>query len=356
MRKLLNCIALIILVMSVSLPVVSAEVKNLDLESAINIAKEQNLELKLATLNLEKAKLEYQKKKANNLLNQSRYSELQAEYNLNVAENTYQNTINTVINNTIQQYTKLWLYNLDLEVKEKKVEVEKFLLEEAKAQYEIGDIGSVDLLEQENTYKDAEFALETARDDYQQNLREFKTTLGLTETEPVLADLKHPEVWQITEKEAINAALENSIELQLKGEELELARIDLERTKVSSAELDKELKKIALELSQVDKEKTKEDIINSVQEAYYQFKQAVKNMGLKKERLTEAQEKYRLVQKQYEIGLLTITDVLQYEINMLQAEYEYKNAIASYYLEEQSLRQTIGLQSEVFANEISEDE
>lgn len=354
MRKLLNCIALIILVMSVSLPVVSAEVKNLDLESAINIAKEQNQELKLATLNLEKAKLEYQESKANNLLEQSRYNELEAEINLRSAQNTYQDTNYQVVNNTIEQYTSLWLSGLDLKIKDKKVELEKRLLEEAKAQYQIGDIGSVDLLEQENAYKDAQFNLETARDDYLQSIREFKTTLGLGEEELVLSDLEYTGSWQITEDEAVNIALEKSVNLQLKNDELKLTKIDLERAEVFSAELDKKIKQIAVEIARVEKESTREEVINTTREAYYQFKQAVKNLELKKERLTEAEEKYNLRKEQYEAGLITSTEVLEYEVNMMETKYDYLSAIADCYLKEQALRQKMNQEFGVLVNDSTE--
>lgn len=353
----LSMIVLLVIVISFSFTVLGAaktDIEELNLKTAVSMALKQNLDLKKASLNLEKSKLEYQKNKANNLLKQSRYNELQAEYQLKSAESNYRNTTYNVVNSTIRQYTDIWLARLDLKIQKKKVELQKQLLAEAKAQYEIGDIGTIDLLEQENSYKDAEFNLETAGDDYQQSMRKFKSNLGLGDSELVLNNIGQPEIWKINEKEALKMALENSIDLKLRTEDLELARLDLERTKVSSPELDIKIKKIALEISLVDKENTLEDIVNSTRETYFQYKQGIKNLELQKERLNEAREKYQLKKEQYEAGLITKTDVLQYETNMIQSESQYKSAISSYYLNEQSLRQAMNLETGVHMNDIVE--
>lgn len=346
-------IGLVLPIMLTVIPmtVIGAEARKLDLKAAVNMGLEQNLDLKIEELNLEKAELEYRKKKANNLLSQSRYSELEAKYTLAAAQNTYQNVHDNLVKNIIQQYTNIWLSELDLEIKDRKVKLEKLLLEAAKAHYEIGDIGSIDLLEQENAYKDAQFNLEIARDDYQRSVKEFKTLLGLNEIKPVLAGLEPPRVWAVTEEQAIHTALENSIELKLKNEEVELAELDLERAKISAPELDRRIKEVALEIARTEKESIQEEIINSTQQVYYQLKQAVKKMNLKKESLTEAKEKYNLRKEQYKAGLIAETEVLQYEVNMMETEYQYKSAIADYYLQEQSLRQAMNLELGVFMND-----
>jgi len=327
-----------------------ADVRSLDLQLAVELAVKQNLNLRIEELNLEKSKLNYEKQKASNLLNQSRYSELQAEYNLAVANNNYNNVYDNLVKNTVSQYTNLLLKKLDLEIKEKNLALEKRKLAEARAKYNIGDIGSVELLEQENTYKDAQFNLETARDDYQQSIKEFKTLIGCKASELEIIDLESPQVWEIEEKKALNTALKNSIELELKNKKLELARIDKKRSEVSAPKLDKQIKEISYKVALLQKENSREEIVNSTQETYYKFKQVVKNMKLKKERLAEAQEKYKLRKKQYDAGLITKIDVLQYEVNMMETKYQYHSAISNYYLQEHSLKQTMKLETGVFSN------
>jgi len=352
--NLIKVIFLSVMLLSLSCSV-SAEAINLDLRSAVNRALENNLDFQIASIELDKSRLEYQKKKANFLLQQSLYSDLEAEISLSSAENTYQNTNNQIIKSTIGQYSGLWLSDLDLEIKNKSVELEKIRLQEAQAQYEIGDIGSINLLEQENAYKDAQFSLETASDDYQQDIKEFIIDLNLGDTEFILSELGYTESWQINENEAINTALENSVTLVLKKKQVELAEIDLERAEVSAAELDKKIKEKLAETTRLQEKKSREEIVYNVQQTYYQFKQAVKRIDLTRERLTGAEEKYRLREEQFKAGLITRFEVLEYEINMLQTRYNYLSAIADYYLKEQTLRENMGLKSGVLLDGTTEN-
>lgn len=339
------------MLLGISWIVAAEEVIKIDLNSAVDMALKSDLDYKIATINYEKSKLEYEKKKANYLLQQSRYNELEMKMSLKSAENTYQNTRDQLVNDIISQYSNLWLASLDLSIKEKNLKLEDLRLKEAKAQYEIGDIGSIDLLEQENSHKDAQISLENTRDDYQQDKKEFITILRLDNKELQLSDLEYSDSWQVTEEEAVKTALKNSINLSLRADQLELAEIDLERARVSAAELDIKIKEKSVEAARLEKEKAREELNNSTQSAYYQFKQAVKKTGLNKERLISAEERYKVIKEQYKIGLITSIEVLEYEINMHQAKYNYLSSIADYYLKEHALRQAMGLKSGVLADE-----
>ena len=356
MKKVkLSLMILLLLLISCNLTVKGLETSELNLESAVKIVLKKNIDLKKSSLNLEKAKLEYQQNIASNLLQKSNYSKTQAEYQLRLARSNYRKTKYKVVINTIEQYTNLWLSKLDLQIKKKQVKLQEQLLSEAKSQYEIGDIGSIDLLERENAYKDAEFNLENARYDYQHNITIFKTNLGLDE-DPLIKSLKEPNIWLLTEKEVLTTALDNSVNLQLKKEEIELARMNLDRARVSSPELDKKIKEISLKIFQVEEEKIKKEIITSTKTVYYQFKQVIKNLDLKKQRLKEDQKKYQLYQQQYEKGLIKKTDILQYEINKLESKMQYKSAISNYYLNKQSLKQTMNFEAGVDISDDTEKE
>lgn len=354
-KKILRVSLLMFLLISISWSVFAAEVINIDLKTAINTVLERDLDFKIATITYDKARLDYEKKKANYLLQQSRYNELEMESSLDSAENTYLNSKFQIVNNIISEYSNLWLSNLDLEIKNKNMNLETRRLEEAKAQYEIGDIGSIDLLDQENSYKDVRYSLENARDDYQYSITEFKTDLQLGDAEVELSGLKYTKDWQITENEAIDIAMENSVEIRQKGDQLELARIDLERAEVSAAELDKKIKAKNVQIAELELEKEKKKVESSTQEAHYQFRQSIKKIDLNTERLTGAEEKFKLRKEQYQVGLVTSIEVLEYEINMLQARYNYLSVLADYYQKEQALRQQMGLEAGVFSNEIAGD-
>jgi len=354
MKKISLFFVIVFVITSLSTVAIAEESMEMNLQTAVNMAIECNLDLKIEDLNLEKANIDYQKNKANNLLTQSKYNELQADYQLATAQNTYQEVYDNLVKSIIQQYTNIKISEQDLLIKEKDVELERLLSEKSKAQHEIGDISSIDLLEQENSYRDAVFNYETASDDYQQMLKEFKSALGLNNTKLDLEYFDKITIWEITEKETLEKALETSIELQLKEKEVELASIDLKRANVSASKLDKNNKELALEKVKLEKMNSEEEIRNETQEIYYNFKQAIKKMKLKKERLIESKEKYNIRQKQYEAGLITSSDVLQYELNMMQAKYQYMAAIADYYLQEHSLKERLNLKTGVFVNDSNE--
>ena len=179
MKKITNYILLTLLLIVFSTTFVGAETINISLESALDLALENNLNLKEAKISLEKSKLEYQKSIANNLTTQSDYNELRAKYTLKNAENTYDSTRDSLIKNVVQQYNNLILTKYNLKILEKREKLENKLLEESQAKYEIGDIGNVSLLEQKNNYQDARYNYKSSQDNYEQSLREFKTKIGV---------------------------------------------------------------------------------------------------------------------------------------------------------------------------------
>jgi len=85
----------------------AAEPEEINLSQAINLTLENNLNLKIANLDLENAQIDYQKTKANNLLTESRYIELQGDLGLLQAKDNYNQTRNEVIIDVVQKYLQL---------------------------------------------------------------------------------------------------------------------------------------------------------------------------------------------------------------------------------------------------------
>jgi len=319
-----------------------AELKDLDLSQAINLALENNLSLKIAHLDLENAQIDYEKTKADNLLIGSRYIELQGDLGLLQAKDNYNNTRNEVIIDVVQKYLQLNQAKKDIAVKEKEVELERNLLEEVKAQVKAGHKGRLDLLQQENKYSNSIFNLEKANDDYHQYFREFKVELGLNnqEEEFNLIEVNYPEVWKIDEEEALKKAIENSFALELRKRQIELAEVDLERAEVTaSPELDLQKLKNNVELANLTYEKTQKELNNSISEQYYTYKQSINSLDLSQQNSIQAEENNNIITEQVKAGLKTKNDLLSAEISLLQAEYNLKSAILSYYMNKLDLQQ-----------------
>jgi len=324
----------------------AAETKEMNLSQAINLALENNLNLKIANLDLENAQIDYEKTKANNLLTESRYIELQGDLGLLQAKDNYNQTRNEIIIDVVQKYLQLNQAKKNITVKTKEAELEKNLLEEVKAQVKAGHKGNLDLLQQESNYNNAVFNLEKANDDYHQSFREFKLELGLNnqeEEEFNLVEVDYPQVWQIDEEEALKKANENNFILELRKRQIELDKIDLERAEVAaSPELDLRKLKNNIELANLNFNKTQKELANSIRKQFYAYKQTINSLDLSQQNLNQALENNSILVEQVKAGLKTKKDLLSAEISLLQAEYNLNSAILNYYTAKLTLQKLIG--------------
>ncbi len=324
----------------------AAEQKEMNLSQAVNLALTNNLNLKIANLDLENAQIDYEKTKANNLLTESRYIELQGDLGLLQAKDNYTQTRNEVIIDVVQKYLQVNQAKRNITAKSKETELEKNLLEEVKAQVEAGHKGNLDLLRQENKYNNAVFDLEKANDDYHQSFREFKLELGLNDQEEEefdLTEVDYPEAWQIDEEEALKKTIENSFILELRKRQIELAKVDLERAEVAaSPELDLRKLKNNIELANLTFNKTQKELTNSIRKQFYTYKQAINSLDLSQQNLNQAQENNSIIVDQVKAGLKTKNDLLSAEISLLQSEYSLNSAILNYYMNKLTMQKLMG--------------
>jgi outer membrane protein TolC len=324
----------------------ATEPKETNLSQSINLALENNLNLKIANLDLENAQIDYQKTKATNLLTESRYIELQGDLGLLQAKDNYNQIRNEVIIDVVQKYLQLNQAKRNITAKSKEVELKKNLLEEVKAQVKAGHKGNLDLLRQENEYNNAVFDLEKANDDYHQFFREFKLELGLNNQEGEgfnLVEVDSPEIWQIDEEEALKKAIENSFILELGKRQIELAKVDLERAEVAaSPELDLRKLRNNIELANFNFNKTQKELANSIRKQFYAYKQTINSLDLSQQNLNQAQDNNSIIIDQVKAGLKTKNDLLSAEISLLQADYNLNSAILNYYTTKLTMQKLIG--------------
>lgn len=338
----------LVIILFIFLKISAEELKEIDLSKAISLALENNLNLKIADLELKNAQIDYEKNKADNLLMGSRYIELQGDLGLLQAKENYNQTRNEIIIEVVQKYLQLILAKKNIVLKEKGVELKKNLFEEVKAQVSAGHKGSLELLQQENEYHNAIFELEKANDDYHQSFKEFKFDLGINETkeeaqEFILREVDYPEIWKIDEETAIQEAISNSIALELCKREIELAEIDLERSIVaSSPSLELQRLKNDIVLSNLDYEKTLKELNNSIGKQYYVYKQSINSLNLSQQNLRQARENHNVLSEQVKAGLKTRNDLLSAEISLLQAEYNLDSALLNYHIAKLTLQQLMG--------------
>lgn len=326
-----------------------AELKEINLSQAVKLALENNIDLKIANLNLENAQINYQKNEAANLFTNSNYLGLQIDLRLAQAEDNCSQTRNQIIINVVQHHLQLNQVKRDILIKEKQAKLEKKYLEEIKDQTETGNKGSLDLLKQENRYDNAVFNLERVNDDYRQYLGEFKIELGLNQGEEYnFLEVESPGIWQIKEEEVLSETLKNSFSLKARKRQIEIEEVDLERAQVAGVpELDLKKIKNDKELANLNYEKIEKELSSLAMKQYYSFRQAIKSLDLYQQNLVQAQENNDIVVEQVKADLGTETEFLSAEINLLQAGYNYYSAITNYYLNKLALQQLMGEKIEV---------
>jgi multidrug resistance efflux pump len=188
--------------------------------------------------------------------------------------------------------------------------------------------------------------LEKANDDYDQSFKEFKVELGLVnqgEEELVLSVIDSPQVWEISEEEALKRAVENSFALELSKRQIELGEVDLERAEVAaSPKLDLQKAKNNVALANLNYDKTQKELNNSISKQFYLYKQAIDNLDLSRQNLNQAQENNSIIVEQVNAGLKTKSDLLSAEISLLQADYDLESTILNYYINKLTLQQLMG--------------
>ncbi|PRX34892.1 outer membrane efflux protein [Orenia metallireducens] len=347
-------IFLVAMVLVLSISVFAASKERIDKFEAVQIALEDSIDLEIAKLDLANAKLTYQRSQAENLINQSVYSNLEAQRNLLQAQKDYYQSQTGLINQVLTEYSELILLNKKLKLTEKKVELEKSLLDKVELAVKRGYKDDLELLKQKNDYNEILLSLEELSDDYQEKLINLKLTLDLnTEQNLNLQTWSLEKIWKLDKAEIIASAVKNSFDLQVKEEVVELAQRELERAQqVSTPKLDLQELENNLKIAKLEKESSKKELIITIEQDYYSFKQAIKKIDSEEAKSAASREEYQLVQQEQEKGLKSADDLLSAEIEFLEAEYNYQAAIVDYYLNRLQLQIDMGLQVEVLLDEI----
>jgi len=353
MGKKYTLTTLIMIFLLLFTPTIMAKTVELNLDKALEMTLKDNLSLKIAQKNLESKEIQFKKSKAENLLNQSNYNELQAEYSYINAKKSYIDTAHNLLNQTVQQYTNIMFKEKNLVIVGKQIILNERLLAEIKAQYEVGEKSQLDILEQQIELNDLLQQKEELANEYEQLKTELKVHLGINKNDEIrLSELKEPEMIKLNEQQISEIALKNSWEIKLNELNLELAEVDKKRKEVvSSSELDKKITDINVETAQLQLEKQKEDMKNKTRELYDQISNLESNIELQKDKIQKAKENYRILVEQNNAGLITKNNLYQGEISLLQSEQQLFSSYMSYYIQVQQLENFMYPTSGVLENE-----
>lgn len=311
-----------------------ATAAEMDVTEAVGHSIDNSIELSIARIELENSRINFRKNEAEIMRTGSRYAELQNELGLLQAENSFSQTENQLVRDTVRIFFQLILSEMELERKEIILELEQRRLDEVEKQVATGHRSQLDLIQQQGNYNSAAFDLEGSRQDLIQDQEEFKYRLGLEELPPLRGDaLSAVEPVEIDLEEFLQKALAAATELQVREKQLELAEIDLNRAReATTPALDLQQKENDLEIARLNIEKSENDARHRFQQMYNGLTRAKNNLQLAEESLEEAEKNHDIVVRQEELGLRTTNDLLSSRISLLGAQQSLYSAVNNYYL------------------------
>jgi len=344
-------VLMLLLLVIFSAPVSAAEV--LSLNQALKIAEEENLDLEMAEIEYQKAEINQKNLELQNKYNFTEVNKLEINKSYLSTEKRYQDTRARIIKSIIQQYTNLWLTEKQIEAQSLTTEAEERLYNEMQARYELSQISRLDLLDQSNTFNEAQNNLENLKNNYQQSLLEFKTALNLKDQELKIKELPAPEIWNITEAEAVKKGLESSNDLKIAELDYKLAEKEYAKKIIDASESEQKIAGLDLKSAELALEKAEEELKNSISKAHLKLKQAEKNIDLQKDNLERAESQFNQVQRQFELGSVNKTTVIQYQASLVNSEYQFKNSYLNYYLAKEELADLLNMEPGVTINAVN---
>ena len=316
-----------------NIQITAQESIKLDFPQAVDLALDNNLEFQKAEYQSKNAEIDNKKNEVENRLTQSNLLERQNELSLIEGKEQYQQKKEDLIIQVIDEYLQLKLTQKDLQVKEKELELEKNTLEEIKAQVKAGYKVELDVLEQSTEYHDALFSFESAKLDYQQLLGNFRVTLGLnSKSQFELVSINTPDFKEIELDEVLQKGRQNSVTLRMNNLEIDLASLELEKSKVSDTpEIDINELENNLAITKLDYQIAQQNLDYQIQSQWQNYVQTKNDITLSQNSLNQIKENKIIISNQVKAGLASKDDELSANIGLLQAEYRIASSVRDYY-------------------------
>ncbi len=349
------------------------EVLKLSLEDAIKLAEENNQQVKLSELALEKAKLgrqqyRHQDKRIRDAIDSWEQMTPEEKAGMDpvlIAEigalSSYETSSQMdLLDKKTEVYLKLAEVGIDVTIRgirfgveaayygaisardnrllaEAAVERYQDLLRIAEAKYNAGVVAKTEVLDAQVQLAKAEADLLKAKSQEEKAYINLKKLLGLAQDELIeLTDTfdYKPVDFDVTLEELIAEALKNRIDIMSAEGAYEVAKLDFDlNSKVypSNTFIYKE-KQHAMEDARIKLEDTKASVEAEVRQIWLDFEEAKVNIPVLDKALEMAEESLRLARLSYEAGLVRSVDVAAAEEGLRQVQLQRSGVIYNYNL------------------------
>lgn len=323
--KLFFSLALLFLVVGQ----VHAGGETIQLGEAVKLALEVSIDHRIAKLEWEQAQIAYQKAMADNLLAQSTYNQRLAELNLLKGETTYKKSIANTVITAVRRFTEVELAIRDVQIRGEQLMQSQKAYALALKKAETQNASEHDVLDAKAALAKSQAEFEKAQDTLVENQKAFFLVTG---TDQYLPDGELPLApLEVELGEALPIVLDSSVALKEANENLELARLDLERLLLDeTAELLMREARNKVFLAELRLEQSQVSITQEVTAAYnaaYHGLRAYETACISRE-LQDKQ--YGVTQRQVAAGLKTEEDLTKAQIALWEADRSVYSSLANY--------------------------
>ncbi|QSQ08827.1 hypothetical protein H0A61_01172 [Koleobacter methoxysyntrophicus] len=358
--RIIPVVLALLLAGSLGVAAVSGDVKptELSLEQCFKLAEENNNQIKLAKLGIDKAKIAkrqfnrqydlYEEAKVSSYEMKSamEVGKVSTEMGVVLAEKAYESAIQQVKFGVEAAYYAALQARDSVEINEASLKRAEEQLQLSKLEYKVGRVAKRDVL-------DAEVQAARARADYNQALRDrdiaymkLKQVIGIELDTPIklISNFSLDTGMEINLEEAINWALNERIEVLQAEYGYAVAQKDFEIADAfySPNVYTYKEKELALQEARIKLEDTKALIEAEVREAYFKMKGAEESIEVLEKSVEYARESLRLAKLQYQAGLIRSIDVMAVENALKQAEAQKAVVIYGYNLAKAQFYNAIG--------------
>ncbi|MGI6035669.1 MAG: TolC family protein [Limnochordia bacterium] len=311
----------------------------LDLAKSIELAKEESIQLQLAQLDLEEARLQWEQAKAMSLVQPSPSKLYQAEANLGITEkNLILAEQNLALEVEQDYYNYLRTQNL-ITVLEEALELAERQLGVTESRRRVGAATEADVIRAQASVARTEADLAQVCDNHDLSRRKFLQSLGLpVDTAIQLDEGIVAERVSIDLERAIGEALANRVEVaQLQmmigvaEKEVELATNDYTPGQQLA------MAKVALEKALLRRQQLEDNLPLEIRRLYALLQDADRRLDVSRIGVLEAEETMRTTVALYEVDMATHLDLMGAQTNLTKARTDAIHAIFDYNLAKANL-------------------
>ena len=249
-------------------------------------------------------------------------------------DNNYQAEMNSIEQTTRKLYYGVLQAQENVDVSKESLEIEKQLLEIAKKKHSLGMLSDLALTNQEYSVTSAENTLVQAEQSLLSAQSSFNMLMNLpTDTELKLTTpLEQAEAELPTLDEAIDSMMNNNLNLKYIDYGIEVAEMQYTslRYTVSTSSGTYKKAEVAYQNAKIGFEQAKSSMKTDMRTNYYNLADLENQIRTFEATIALAEKSLKVQETQFDLGMITISDVNKTKLSLQQAKQGLTNAIVAY--------------------------